>query len=246
VGNSGVVDVVVVVVVFVAFATEVDEVVDDVVLVLVELEVLVVLDVVAELVEEVELDEVELEDVDVELDNEEEVVLEVEVEVLEELLVELDTEGAGNSRTLLLAVSATQRLPATSKVAPPGILNPFGLVAGPPGPKFGWPMTIEAVMPFEKGGWKPTNLLLPVSVTHRSPAPSKVTEVGMKRPPRPAPRTPAVKLDCPMTAEACIPLENGAMNSTTRLFRPSSTQRFPLESKATSVGLMKELAVVPF
>src|SRR2546423_1661659 len=48
----------------------------------------------------------------------------------------------------------------------------------------------------------------------------------------------AVKLGCPSTKAALMPVEKGGLNSSTRVFEYSATQRLPARSTATREGLL--------
>ena len=140
------------------------------------------------------------------------------------------------SRSLLLPESVTQRLPERSNPRKSGTYRPLMLVAGTLVAKVACPITSEADSPVEKGGAKATTLLLKVSVTQRPPVESNATSDGSMNCEEEVPGEEVTK-DCwPSTREAAMPVEKGALNSSTLLFPKSATQRFPIESKAMPVG----------
>src|SRR2546427_8831496 len=87
-------------------------------------------------------------------------------------------KGGLNSRTLLLAWSATQRLPDESRATPPGEVSWLCVVAGRLVVNLDLPMTSEEFIPFENGSRNSRILLLPESTIHRLPEGSMVTSAG--------------------------------------------------------------------
>src|SRR5579862_1846071 len=99
--------------------------------------------------------------------------------------------------------------------------------------------------PTENGVLNSRTLLHPASATQRFPEESKVS------PPMPPAKSlsalaegielsePVVKFSRPITILAFSLFVKGALNSSTRSFKPSTTQRFPEESNVSPDGLLR-------
>ena len=98
-------------------------------------------------------------------------------------------------------------------------------------------MTSDADSPLENGDLNSRTLLLPESTTQRFPLESNAMPVGPNRPPAGEESPDPVRLVWPITRLAASPVVKGGLYSRTRLLLLSTTQRSPLESKATAVGL---------
>src|SRR5437870_860574 len=75
-----------------------------------------------------------------------------------------------------------------------------------------------------------------VSATHRLPIESNATSPGEHSPVRVAIQALEVKLDCPMTRYASMPLENGRVYMRTLESQVSATHRLSVDSKALPRG----------
>ena len=96
----------------------------------------------------------------------------VEVVAVVERVVVVDEEaepGPPYCRTLLLAESATQRLPLESNARPIGLFSPVEVVAAALVVKLDWPITRLAASPVETGALYSKTLLLASSETQRLP-----------------------------------------------------------------------------
>jgi hypothetical protein len=162
------------------------------------------------------------------------------------VLLSAATSLTQNSKIRLLLSSATQRLPCESNPTPVGSFIPFWVVARVLLMKSVWPSTNAALLPFAQ-------LLVAVhvnsktrsfqnpSATQRLPCESNPTPVGsfipfwVVTPPE-----FVVKSGSPSTSAALLPFEQLLVavhvNSKTRLFSTSATQRSPCESNPTPVG----------
>lgn len=152
--------------------------------------------------------------------------------------------GAAYSRTLLLVVSTTQRLPEESKATAPGFPSPVAVVENALVVKLDWPKTSVAASPVVKGAAYSMTLLLRLSANQRFPEASKPSPVGTSSFVADVPEVPIVKLDCPRTNVAASPVMKGAVYSRTLWLPVSDTQRFPEASKARPVGDHSPVAVV--
>ena len=149
-----------------------------------------------------------------------------------------------NSKTRLLNASPTQRLPEESNAKPVGPQSPLCVVEHVLVVKPDWPITSDALSPFEKGGVNSSTRLLDASVTQRLPEESNAMASGPQSPLCVVEHVPVVKLDWPITSDALSPFEKGGVNSSTRALDASATQRLPEESNAEPSGLQSPLCVV--
>src|SRR5260221_14669405 len=104
-----------------------------------------------------------------------------------------------------------------------------------------------ALSPLVNGGWYSRIRLLAPSSTQRFPLGSKVRLQGPKRflfVGELQVIGVEVKSVWPITTLAFSPLENGGLNSSTRLLPSSAIHRFPALSEATSAGKHNPLCVI--